>query len=79
MYSLAHLGLNLGSAGRYAEAAKVFDEVRLALDALFGFDGDEAQAAEGRALSDRILGALPDETMRRRFIESEVVQRLRRA
>ncbi len=28
MYSLSHLGLNLGSVGRYAEAATVFDEVR---------------------------------------------------
>ena len=28
MNSLSHLGLNLGSVGRYAEAARVFDEVR---------------------------------------------------
>ena len=28
MYSLSHLGLNLGSMGRYAEAATVFDEAR---------------------------------------------------
>ena len=28
MYSLSHLGLNLGSIGRYAEAATVFDEAR---------------------------------------------------
>ena len=50
----------------------------LALDALLALDGNDEMAAEARVLTDRILSALPDETMRRRFTESEVVQRIRR-
>jgi hypothetical protein len=42
-------------------------------------DGNDELAVEARALSDRIVVALPDETMRRRFTESDAVQRIRRA
>jgi hypothetical protein len=49
-----------------------------ALDALLALDGNDELAVEARALSDRIAVALPDETMRRRFTESEAVQRIRR-
>ena len=51
----------------------------LAIDAVLPIDGDDESAAEAHALSDRILNALPDETMQRRFTGSEVVRRLRRA
>ena len=50
----------------------------LALDALLALDGDDESSAEARALDVRISCALPDETMRQRFTESEVVQRVRR-
>ena len=50
----------------------------LALDAVLALDGDDESAAEARALEVRIASALPDETMRQRFTESEVVQRVRR-
>jgi hypothetical protein len=50
-----------------------------ALDALLALDGNDELAIEARALSDRIVVALPDETMRRRFTESDAVQRIRRA
>jgi DNA-binding winged helix-turn-helix (wHTH) protein/tetratricopeptide (TPR) repeat protein len=50
----------------------------LALDALLYLDGDDASSAEARALDAQISFALPDQTMRQRFGESEVVQRLRR-
>jgi len=49
-----------------------------AIDTLLTLDGDDPLAAEARALSDRILAALPDETMRRRFTKSETVQRILR-
>lgn len=49
-----------------------------AIDTLLALDGDDPLAAEARALNGRILAALPDETMRRRFTESEVVQRILR-
>lgn len=49
-----------------------------AIDILIALDGDDQLAAEGLALTDRILSALPDETMRRRFTAAEVVQRIRR-
>jgi tetratricopeptide (TPR) repeat protein len=49
-----------------------------ALDTLLRIEGDDTAAAEARTVSDRILAALPDETMRKRFTESEVVQRVRR-
>jgi hypothetical protein len=49
-----------------------------AIDTLLALDGDDQLAAEARALNGRILAALPDETMRRRFTQSEVVQRILR-
>ncbi len=49
-----------------------------ALDALLTLDGDDASAAEARALDTRISSELPDETVRRRFSDSDVVQRVRR-
>jgi len=50
----------------------------LALDALLELDGDDASSAEARALDAQISFALPDQTMRQRFSQSEVVQRVRR-
>ncbi len=52
--------------------------VLLALDALLALDGDDESLAEARALDVRISSALPNETIRQRFVESEVVQRVRR-
>jgi hypothetical protein len=49
-----------------------------ALDALLAFNGSDALAVEASALSERIAVALPDETMRRLFTESDTVQRIRR-
>lgn len=48
-----------------------------ALDVFLLLEGNDESLAEARALVDRITGALPDETMRRRFHESETVQRVR--
>ncbi len=50
----------------------------LALDALLALDGDDASAAEARALDAQISSALPDQRMQQRFSESEVAQRVRR-
>jgi DNA-binding winged helix-turn-helix (wHTH) protein len=50
----------------------------LALDAVLALDGDDASSAEARGLEAVISAALPDQTTRQRFSESEVVQRLRR-
>jgi tetratricopeptide (TPR) repeat protein len=50
-----------------------------ALDVLLALDGDDASAAEARALDARIFSELPDdEAVRRRFSESDVVRRVRR-
>jgi tetratricopeptide (TPR) repeat protein len=49
-----------------------------AMDMLLTLDGDDQLAAEARAVNERILAALPNDTMRRRFTESEVVQRIQR-
>ena len=64
-----------------AIARRVEDPALLlhALDALLALDGSDELAVEARALSDRIVVALPDETMRRRFTDSDAVQRIRRA
>jgi tetratricopeptide (TPR) repeat protein len=48
-----------------------------AVDALLTLDGNDPLAGEARDLTHRILAALPDETMRGRFTNSEVVQRIR--
>jgi hypothetical protein len=50
----------------------------LALDTLLALAGDHESSAEARALDVRISASLPTEIMRRRFAESEVVQRVRR-
>jgi tetratricopeptide (TPR) repeat protein len=64
-----------------ATARRVEDPALLlhAIDALLALDGSDDLAIEARALSDRIVVALPDDTMRGRFIESDAVQRIRRA
>ena len=49
-----------------------------AMDMQLTLDGDDQLAAEARALNSRILAALPNDTMRRRFRESEVSQRIQR-
>jgi tetratricopeptide (TPR) repeat protein len=48
-----------------------------ALDALLGIDGDDDSSAEARTLEADIARALPNETIRRRFAEAEVVRRVR--
>jgi predicted ATPase/predicted Ser/Thr protein kinase len=50
----------------------------VAFDALLTLDGNDELSAEARALDASISSALPDETIRQRFTESEVVQRVRR-
>jgi hypothetical protein len=45
---------------------------------LLALDGDDESSGEARALDVRISSALPNETIRQRFTESEVVQRVRR-
>jgi tetratricopeptide (TPR) repeat protein len=50
-----------------------------ALDAQLSLDGDDASSAEALALDVRISCELPNETIRQRFTESEVVQRVRRS
>ena len=49
-----------------------------AADALLTLEGNDPLADEARGLTSRILNALPDETMRSRFTNSKVVQRIRR-
>jgi len=50
-----------------------------ALDAQLSLDGDALSSAEALALEVRISCELPNETIRQRFTESEVVQRVRRS
>ena len=50
----------------------------VAIEALLALDGTDALAAEAHAIKRQIGEALPDDTMRRRFSESEVVQRIER-
>ena len=50
----------------------------LALDGFLVIDGDDESAAEALELDRRISTALPNEAIRQRFAESEVVQRVRR-
>jgi hypothetical protein len=45
---------------------------------LLAIDGDDALAAEARQAAGRIVAALPDETMRRRFDDAEPVRTLYR-
>jgi hypothetical protein len=45
---------------------------------LLQLDGEDLLAAEARATADRIAAALPDETMRRRFRDAEMVRSLAR-
>jgi DNA-binding winged helix-turn-helix (wHTH) protein/tetratricopeptide (TPR) repeat protein len=49
--------------------------VLVALDALLALDGTDRLAARARAVIDRVRDALPDEIMRRSFLESEIVRR----
>jgi tetratricopeptide (TPR) repeat protein len=51
----------------------------LALDALVGLDGTDELATRARLVADRIDEALSDVAMRRCFIDSEVVRRIRAA
>jgi hypothetical protein len=48
----------------------------VALEALLALDGTDALAAEAHSVANQIRDALPDDTMRRRFNESEVVQQI---
>ena len=48
-----------------------------ALDALIGLDGDDALLAEAHRLIVSIRDAVPDPSIRQRFMDSEVVRRLR--
>jgi len=47
-----------------------------ALDLLLRLDGSDALAAEARELCGWITNAIADDTLRRRFGDSEVVQRI---
>jgi tetratricopeptide (TPR) repeat protein len=60
-------------------ADKIGDPALLlvALDALLTLDGSDEMATRARAVTDRIDESLPDEVMRRCFVQSEVVQRIR--
>jgi DNA-binding winged helix-turn-helix (wHTH) protein/tetratricopeptide (TPR) repeat protein len=49
----------------------------IALDALIEIDGSDDLLHQARTAIDRIHGSLPDEAMRRSFIDSEVVGRLK--
>jgi DNA-binding winged helix-turn-helix (wHTH) protein/tetratricopeptide (TPR) repeat protein len=49
----------------------------LALDVLIGIDGTDELATRARTVTDHIYDGLPNEVMRRRFTESEVMQRIR--
>jgi len=48
-----------------------------ALDALLGIEGDDAALAEAQGLTAGIPRALPNDTIRRHFTDSEIVRRLR--
>jgi tetratricopeptide (TPR) repeat protein len=50
-----------------------------ALNVLLALDGDDVLAAEARSLSEAIQIELPDEAMRRRFRESELVHTIPRS
>ena len=70
----------LADARRATALARGTEDPALLLQALDVFlllEGNDESLAEARALVDRIIGALPDETMRHRFHESETVQRVR--
>jgi hypothetical protein len=45
---------------------------------LLDLEGSDQLAAEARALRDRIRGALPGDAVKRRFDNSEIVQRVGR-
>jgi tetratricopeptide (TPR) repeat protein len=71
----------IADAQRGVEVARATADPALlltALDTMLSVEGDDESAAQARSVSDRILTALPDETMRKRFTESEIVQRVRR-
>lgn len=51
----------------------------LALDALIGLNGTDHLLNRARAITDRIVRAVPDAAIRRGFNESEVVRRIERA
>src|SRR5262249_11341600 len=81
LHTLGRTHEAIGNARRAVAVARETADPALllqALDALIKLDGDDRLAAEACALADRILAALPDETMGRRFTNSEVVQRIRR-
>jgi hypothetical protein len=48
-----------------------------ALDVLFALDGDDDLRAEARVLIGGIAATLANETMRNRFMTSEIVRRIR--
>jgi DNA-binding winged helix-turn-helix (wHTH) protein/tetratricopeptide (TPR) repeat protein len=70
------------SAARNAtEIATAIDDpalLLLALDALLYLDGTDELMAQARAVSNRILASLPDDSLRATFHASEVVQRMQR-
>ena len=49
-----------------------------AVEALLAIDGDDDSSAEAQALAADMSRALPNDTIRRRFSESEIVRRVRR-
>jgi hypothetical protein len=70
--AIVDMGVAVQLARRTADPALLL----VALEALLALDGTDALAAEGLSIATQIRDALPDDTMRRRFDESEVMQRM---
>ena len=80
LHALGRTREAIADARRSVEIARATIDPALlltALDTMLRIEGNDESAAEARSVSDRILIALPDETMRKRFMEAEVVQRVR--
>jgi tetratricopeptide (TPR) repeat protein len=70
--AIVDAGVAVQLARRTADPALLL----VTLEALLALDGTDALAAEAHSVANQIRDALPDDTMRRRFNESEVVQRI---
>jgi len=62
----------VGVARRIGDPALLFS----ALDTLLTIEGDDDALAEARALAVEITRALPTDTIRRRFANSDIVRRV---
>src|SRR5206468_3148307 len=71
----------IADANRAGAVARRTDDPALllqALDVLLMLEGNDETLAEARALIGRIVSALPEDTMRHRFQESETVHRVQK-